>query len=382
MNKKNILNLSVMGAMGIASASVANAQSKTFYQCFPISCKMGQFASGSTCQDCSSDYWCPDGKEKTYLGTSAVRNKILNMYKTKLLNKCKEEANVIFFDKYLKIGGNPATRQFLIDAFKSIKVKVDYNGNVLSSVAGGPVYNKIDGNYNSVKISQYFEFSCVNITGFTTVGIKDINDKLASGIRHDNLKNNPNKNLYSLTDTEVMSIIGNQSATKTITNVGSSSGSLNDGLYAVVVEGAGGGGGGGKGPNCSQVGGRGGWGQAKMGEFLVLGSMSYNVSVGASGYGGHNGGSRGDSGGSSSFISSILNVNAEGGNGGEGANDCWGNNRGNAKAKDGVVSDGNTCGGGSRDGSQTEIRLPGCGDKGNEWGSGGGKGRVRIYQIN
>ena len=376
MNKKNILNLSVMGAMGIASASVANAQSKTFYQCFPISCKMGQFASGSTCQDCSSDYWCPDGKEKTYLGTSAVRNKILNMYKTKLLNKCKEEANVIFFDKYLKIGGNLEARKFFISAFNSIKVKVDYDGNVLSSVVGGSVYNKIEENYNSVKTSQYFEFSCVNdITGFTTVGIKDINDKLASGIRHDSLKNNSNKNLYSLTDTEVMSIIGNWSVTKPITNVGSSSGSLNDGLYVVVVEGAGGGGGGGKGWSCTQYGGRGGWGQAKMGEFLVLGSMSYNVSVGAGGAGGHNGNNAyGKEGGVSSFKIGDLSLKAEGGYGGVGSDDCYSKgSRDSATAKSGVNSTGCTNG--------KDIRMPGCGEKSNADGRDGGNGRVRIYKI-
>lgn len=367
MNKKNILNLSVMGAMGIASASVANAQSKTFYQCFPISCKAGQYNNGSKCITCNSDEWCPDGKEKS----TGAQTKIINKYKDTLYNTCKGYADKIFND-FVNKGGYGERRE-LTKPIRNLAVNITYSGQM----------SKTEGGYSHSAGSDTFRINCVdNVPDFATSGISDINSKIASGSL---LKNVGKKNLSNFTDSDTMSEI--KKIREFEIGYGDekplSSGYMNlqPGLYAVNVEGAGGGGGAGGGYNDSarrdgtMKGGDGGWGQSKIGEFLIIKPMYYTVSIGDGGSEGvHDHGSGGNGGLSSFKIDGIVTVKAEGGNGGVGANEVDGNSRGSATAKSGVYSTGCQKNNG-------EPRMPGCGRTGSHNGYSGGKGRVRIYKL-
>lgn len=366
MNKKNILNLSVMGAMGIASASVANAQSKTFYQCFPISCKAGQYNNGSKCITCKSDEWCPDGKEKS----TGAQTKIINKYKDTLYNTCKGYADKIFND-FVNKGGYGERRE-LTKPIRNLAVNITYSGQM----------SKAEGGYSHSAGSDTFRINCVdNVPDFVTSGISDINSKIASGSL---LKHVGKKNLSSFTDSDTMSEIkkirefeigyGNGDGNPL------SSGYMNlqPGLYAVNVEGAGGGGGAGftGAWNKKGSGDNGGWGQTKIGEFLIVKPMSYNVSIGASGQGGVHDGRDGKEGGASSFkIDGIISVNALGGYGGKGSGKNDSASRDDASPREGVI----VSSGCQRDGN--EPRMPGCGREGSNDGYSGGKGRVRIYKL-
>ena len=63
MKKKK---LAVIGIAGMLSATPASAQ--TFYQCMPVKCKTGEYASGSSCERCTGGYRCP-GDNKRYACT-------------------------------------------------------------------------------------------------------------------------------------------------------------------------------------------------------------------------------------------------------------------------------------------------------------------------
>ena len=59
--------LAVIGIAGMLySATPASAQ--TFYQCMPMNCKAGEYASGGSCERCTGGYRCP-GDNKRYACT-------------------------------------------------------------------------------------------------------------------------------------------------------------------------------------------------------------------------------------------------------------------------------------------------------------------------
>ena len=67
MKKKKLAVIGIAGVAGMLySATPASAQ--TFYQCMPIKCGAGEYASGSSCERCTGGYRCP-GDNKRYACT-------------------------------------------------------------------------------------------------------------------------------------------------------------------------------------------------------------------------------------------------------------------------------------------------------------------------
>ena len=67
MKKKKLAVIGIAGVAGMLySATPASAQ--TFYQCMPVKCKTGEYASGSSCERCTGGYRCP-GDNKRYACT-------------------------------------------------------------------------------------------------------------------------------------------------------------------------------------------------------------------------------------------------------------------------------------------------------------------------
>ena len=64
MKKKKLAMIGIAGML--YSATPASAQ--TFYQCMPLKCGAGEYASGSSCERCTGGYRCP-GDNKRYACT-------------------------------------------------------------------------------------------------------------------------------------------------------------------------------------------------------------------------------------------------------------------------------------------------------------------------
>ena len=374
----NKMAFAIIVQVGIFVSTLANAQQQ-LYQCRPITCNPGKYfnMANKQCEDCSADEYCLNGKKEE----GSAKDIIIEKFKDKLLEQCLSSINDTY-DNFISKGGyggcstHSIGNRRLTSPVKSLAVNVNYNGELTTTTAS---------KYSHSAGSEVFTINCVNdVPEFATKGRSAINEQLAKGQLS---KANKDKTLADVTDTETFkektSIEGYSKVFPNPITISTTSGSLSAGLYAVILEGAGGGGGGAG--NTGQDGGDGGWGQAKMGHFLILDSTSYTATIGTPGHGGEGedsgcDGGDGKKGGDTTFKIAGLTFKALGGYGGVGTNACSNGKRGNANKREHVDSSG-SCSGGRRDGSQSAVRQPGCGDDWKAWGSGGGPGAITVYKL-